>query len=106
MRIAKEITGLVHGRVRQVELFEHGGEIGLGPLPEDLCDFRNEPAALVDAVLAGGETRIAQPVSPIEGAAEGLPLLLAYNGDEELRAVAGVEQIIDGPWTVLDGIRD
>src|SRR5438552_6384067 len=106
MPIGKEITGLVHGRVRQVELFERGREIGLGPLPEDLGDPRNEPAALVDAILTGGEARIAQPVRSIEGAAEGLPLLLTDDGNEEFRAVPGVEQVVDRPWTVLDGIRD
>src|SRR5947199_7523029 len=106
MPIGKEITRLIHGRVRQVEPLKHGGEISLGPLLEDPCDLRNEPAALVDAVLTGGQARITQPVRSIEGAAKGLPLLLAHDGDEELRAVPGVEQVVNRPGTVLDGIWD
>src|SRR5207244_5880032 len=106
MPIGKEIARLVHGRVRQIELFECSGEISLGPLLEDPCDLRNEPAALVDAVLTGGQARIAQPARSIEGAAKGLPLLLTHDGDEEFRTVPGVEQDVNRPGTVLDGIRD
>ena len=99
----EQVAGLVHRRKRQPKALERRAKRCHVVLADGLGDRRDDPVAMVDPALAGREPRIAKPALEAEAAAETLPLLLTDDRNEDRLAVAGLEQVVDGPGRVLHG---
>src|SRR5262245_27131825 len=97
MRVAEQILGPVDRRQANVEQIKALGKLRHVPASNLFGDARKDARAREDAVGGGRERRIVQKFLQAELTAEGQPVALGDDADEDTLLTGGIEDVVDRP---------